>query len=68
MWPSYFPDNFSHIMIFKRPYTDFEPIPADSSIIIARIDVLDCGNIEDDDEHTEDEEEEEGSVEFEDCL
>ena len=55
-------------MIFKSPHTDFEPIPADSSIIIARIDVLDCCNIEDDDEHAEDKEEEEGSVEFEDCL
>ena len=58
--------HFSYI--FSHLNFDFEPIPADSSIIIARIDVLDCGNIEDDDEHTEDEKEEEGSVEFEDCL
>ena len=33
-----------------------------------RIDVLDCGYIEDDHEHAQDQSNQEGSVELEDCL
>ena len=43
-------------------------LPGDIDIVIVRINVLDRGNIENDDEHCQDQGHQKGSVQFEDCL